>query len=254
MPPAPVVPCRAPDAPNFPRERLEMIREIEAGHFWFLPREKLLQRTLAAHRRPPAVVLDVGCGSGQWSRRLQGAGYRVCGTDIWPEPPPGMAADEYATGVAEALPWPDASCDVLTLLDTLEHVDDLAALKEAHRVLRRGGLLLVSVPAFPSLWSERDRKAGHRRRYTRGSLQTALHAAGFEVRQIFGFQLFLLPLLWCSRQLMRVRPTQLTAEEKPSRWTNRLLRAINETEVWLGGIGRPALGSSLIAVARKATP
>lgn len=231
-----------------------MIREIEAGHYWFQPREKLLQLTLASHQRPPAIVLDVGCGSGQWSRRLQCAGYRVRGTDIWPEPPHGLAADEYATGVAEALPWPDASCDVLTLLDTLEHVDDGPALREALRVLRPGGLLLLSVPAFPSLWSARDARAGHRRRYTRSSLRTALHAAGFAVRQVFGFQFFLLPLFWCSRQLMRVRPTQLTAEEKPSRWTNRLLRAINETEVWLGGIGRPPLGSSLIAVARKATP
>ena len=149
---------------EFPRARMDMIRRAEAGHFWFEGREQVLLPTLLRQRVPPAGVLDVGCGSGRWARRLESLGYRVTGTDIWPEPPEGLTEESYVMGTAEALPWPDASCDVLTMLDTLEHVDDLMAVRESRRVLRPEGVLLVSVPAFPGLWSGRDVQAGHRRR------------------------------------------------------------------------------------------
>ncbi len=228
-----------------------MICRVESQHFWFQPREKLLTRTLLRQHRPPAVVRDVGCGSGSWVRHLRGLGYRVMGTDIWPEAPAGLAAEEYASGTAEALPWPEASCDVVTMLDALEHVDDVPALGECHRVLRPDGILLLSVPAFPGLWSQRDVRAGHRRRYTRRSLAAALRQARLRPIQMFGFQFFLLPMVWMSRRIARRRASQLAAEEMPARPINRLLGWLNEVEVWAGQLMRPPWGSSLVAVARK---
>jgi len=54
----------------------------------------------------------------------------------------GLSID-YREGVGEALPWPDASFDVVTCVDVLEHVDDLdMVLSEAARVLRPGGWFL----------------------------------------------------------------------------------------------------------------
>ena len=240
-----------PAQTSFPRDRLEMIRRIEARHFWFGPREKLLQQTLHRHCTPGATILDLGCGSGRWVRQLKVLGHAVRGTDIWPGAPEGLAPEEYAPGTAEALPWPDASADAITLLDTLEHVDDLAALRECHRVLRPHGILLVSVPAFPALWSRRDTRAGHRRRYTRTTLATALGQGGFELHQLFGYQFLLLPLLWVSRRLARFKSGQLEEEESPAPWLNRTLRLVNEFEVWAGRMARPPFGSSLIAVGRK---
>jgi SAM-dependent methyltransferase len=237
----------------FPRARMELIGTTEAGHFWFAPREELLAQTLGRHRPPPAAVLDVGCGTGRWLQRLQRDGYDGLGADIWPEPPVAMRGDNYRIGRAEALPWETGRCDAVTLLDTLEHVDDVQALREAWRVLRPGGIVLVSVPAFPGLWSERDRKAGHRRRYTRASLAAVVRAGGFESVALFGYQMALLPLIWWSRRRARSQPDQLNAEEFPSPWLNRVLRAINRTEVALGCGCRPPIGSSLILVARKAS-
>ena len=232
---------------EFPHARLEFIRKAEAAHFWFQPRQRLLEQTLVRRAALPARVLDVGCGSGRWVRHLAELGYEVAGTDIWPPPPDGLATENYACGTAEKLPWPDASFDVATMLDILEHVDDLSALRECRRLLKPEGQLLVAVPAFPSLWSERDVRAGHRRRYTRKSLAMTLRTAGFEPQQIFGYQFLLLPLIGMSRLIARRRTRQLGVEDQPPRWLNRILRLINDLEVRAGAIRRPPIGSSLIA-------
>jgi SAM-dependent methyltransferase len=101
-------------------------------------------------------VLDIGCGEGGLARRLASAGARVVGVDPLPgalERARGHAdggpSARYVEGVAEALPFPDASFDVAIFFNSLHHVPVEAmdaALEEAARVLRPGGLLYVQEP------------------------------------------------------------------------------------------------------------
>ena len=79
--------------------------------------------------------------------------------------------------------------------DVLEHVDDDAALGECPRALRPGGLLVVLVPAWPALWSDRDVRAGHLRRYRRRGLRKLVESAGFTVAELRGYQFVLLPAI-----------------------------------------------------------
>ena len=85
----------------------------------------------------------------------------------------------YAVDDVYGLSRADESFDVVTQFDVLEHLDDdLAALEEARRVLTPGGLLLLSVPAHPILWSSNDEVAGHRRRYRRSQLARRIGESG----------------------------------------------------------------------------
>lgn len=148
-----------------------------------LREELLLTAFLAA--KPGPQVLDAGAGSGTFSNRLAARGFEVTSTDVTDE-----ALEVLRTRVAGAvqradatsLPFETASFDALVLAEVLEHVDDdCAALTEAARVLRPGGVLGITVPRNPAWFSRSDEWAGHVRRYTREQLESRVGAAGFDI-------------------------------------------------------------------------
>ncbi len=90
--------------------------------------------------------------------------------------------DLVKLGAAEDLPYENASFDVVTALDVIEHLDDdIAGLREMRRVLRDDGRILLFVPAFMFLWGVQDDVSNHRRRYTLPRLLKAVENAGFAV-------------------------------------------------------------------------
>jgi hypothetical protein len=119
-------------------------------------------------------------------------------------------------------------------------------------ILRSGGTLLVAVPGWPSLWGPRDVQAGHLRRYRRRDLSNVLRQAGFEVREVRGYQFLLLPVIVMSRLVGRLRGDhQLRSEERVRGRANRVLLAVNRLEARAARVAalRPPTGSSLIVVA-----
>jgi SAM-dependent methyltransferase len=238
---------------GFDGTRLAKIRELEAWHFWFVGRRELVRGLLARHLGPaPQAVLDVGCGTGHLAGELLAAGHRVTALDRLPEAL--GAARNRGLGLLRAdagrLPLRGGAFDAVTLLDVLEHVDDAATLAELRRVVRPGGLLVLTVPAAPWLWSHRDAAAGHLRRYTRGSLEKTLAAGGFAPLELGPYQCALLPVVAASRILGRRGPRLRDAEERPPALLNAALSWVNRREVALG-LGRLPFGSSLAAACRR---
>ena len=242
--------------PSFRADRLARLGAIEEEHFWFGPRLALVERLLNRHRPAPgALVLDLGCGTGALLEPLRRRGYRALGLDVRPEGLASVRARDPDAWVVQAeadrLPLRDGSVDAVLALDVLEHVDDSAVLAEVARVLRPGGLLVASVPAYPWLWSVRDEDAGHLRRYGGRTLERVLREAGLVPSDLLHYQCLLFPLVVASRLAGRRGTAARDLEDAPPRFANRALGAVNRFEVRLGRHVRFPFGSSLVAAAEK---
>jgi len=238
---------------TFPEHRLEILPGPESHHFWHAPRRYLLSRLIQryqSHIGINSAFIDIGCGNGALVTLLRRRGIDAFGVDPYAASQ-GMNPQVFTQATAENLPFVSGSQTRVGMFDVLEHVDDPTCLREAFRVLKPGGLLFLSVPACPCLWSERDEIAGHRRRYTRRSLRRALTDSGFQVESMFGYQVLLLPLLVCSRWWGRGRARSVDVEDLPPPWINTLLSIPNWLEVSLIPWIRFPIGSSLVAICRS---
>src|SRR5947199_6545096 len=158
--------------------------DVDEHHWWYRGRRRIIRAEL--NRLPllrPACVLDAGCGSGRTLQELVDYG-EVSGIELNADAAAIARArglGEVREGRLEELPWDDATFDLVTCLDVIEHVpDDAAALAEIRRVCRPGGWLLVTVPAYQALWSRHDEANHHYRRYSRSSLRVAARAGGWQ--------------------------------------------------------------------------
>jgi len=157
-------------------------------------RETLMVNTLCRRLRPPATVIDAGCGGGSLSRRLVARGFRLVSFDYsrdfitrLNQAIPAAVAPKLAllSGSAQAMPVRDGTAAAVVCGEVLEHLpDDQAAVTEMYRVLAPGGLALVTVPAFQRRWDDDDEWAGHIRRYDPGQLDRLFEKAGFEVQLV----------------------------------------------------------------------
>lgn len=185
--------------------------EVEETHWWFVGRRRILKSFLARITKGlgknKLQILDIGCGTGANLEMLSEFG-NAQGVDVSDEALAFCRArglDQVRQGEAEHLPYEDATFDLVTAFDVVEHLDDdSSGLKEMRRVLRPNGRALVFVPAFMFLWGVQDDISNHRRRYTLPGIRAALQSAGFELeRASYANITFFLPIM-LGRLLMRV--------------------------------------------------
>ncbi len=149
-------------------------------HPWERARFAWVVALLERHA-PCGRLLDVGAGDGFVARALHRRGRGVVAVDA------GFDAAEMAALIGngvEALTSLPAGrgFSAALLLDVLEHVDDdLTLLREAASCVDDGGVVIVTVPAWPSLFSAHDRALGHRRRYTPTAFDQLLRTAELSV-------------------------------------------------------------------------
>ena len=146
-----------------------------------------------------AVIMDIGCSSGFLLRDLMKSFPEaiIVGADVVKEPLYSLAKTLPGVPLIRfdllQNPLPDNSVDVIIMLNVLEHIeDDVLALKNAFKLLKPGGALVVEVPAGPYFYDAYDAELRHFRRYSSSELQYKLEKAGFKVsrKSHLGFLLF----------------------------------------------------------------
>jgi SAM-dependent methyltransferase len=214
--------------------------------------------------------LDIGCGPGgnfslfqAWRPEL------AVGVDLSPlalDLARALATDArlVRADISKGLPFADGCFDVGTIFNVLYHdwiSDEFAVLIELRRVLKRGGLALITEPAFPALAREMDRMAMGSRRYRLAEFRRLCRSAGLEVVLGSYFTSFGAVVLLATKTaaklvpLARARQRVADIDLKPlNPIVNEVLyrTALVEARAVARGLPMP-FGTTLVCLARKCT-
>jgi SAM-dependent methyltransferase len=187
---------------------------IEDGYWWHRARRAIVCGAIRRYCPRPGRIIDVGCGPGGTSIALRDFG-AVIGVDFSTSSVRTAAARGIPAARMDALrlALADGAFGLAVALDVIEHLDDdVAALAEMRRVVRPGGCVVISVPAYQFLWSDHDVALGHRRRYTRGMLRERLERAGWHVEHCG----YVMPALFPVSATVRLAERALRRRRPPS--------------------------------------
>ncbi len=249
----------------------------EDTYWWHVGKYMIVEKLINRYWGRPiaansaARLLDVGCGTGRILNLLQKYG-QVWGLDSSPHALDfcRMRGFENVSNqdILAGLDFEPASFDVITALDVVEHLDnDRQGLINLGQLLKPGGVLIVSVPAYQLLFSYWDIALGHKRRYTARSLGRVVREAGLELEKRTYTNMAILPpavavrsLKALLKRLRRVNPEGSAVSEETSEDTdfiqvppalNRFLIALYRVEAWLSAKSYIPFGLSVVAVCRR---
>lgn len=257
--------CMAPamlaDHDGYHEPLFEEYEKLEATHFWFVHRRRLILDVLQSHFPTLRSFMDIGCGTAENLKAIEQRfpHARICGGEASLQALASARNKSNAQFIqmdARALPF-TAAFDVIGAFDVIEHVDDdERVLAEMYRACRAGGGLILTVPQHPSLWSHLDDAAKHKRRYTRSELLGKVQAAGFQPVYVTSFMSLLLPAMALSRLQQRLKPPKDAVDDgfRIGNTLNRIFGGVcsAERQLILAGLRFP-LGGSLLVAARKAS-
>lgn len=233
---------------------IDMMAFAEDTHWWHRAKRRLVLDLL---KRAGATgpCLDVGSGGGALIAELEHE-MRTVGVDLSPR----SLAHARARGIrsvalaeAETLPFRSETFGCALALDVLEHSSRPERVAvEIRRVLRPGGLLIVTVPAFRFMWSYADHVLGHYRRYTKRQLTEDLERSGLTPLRVSYFHSWLLPIAWIVRKLRPIVGKAEGPDDFPvPRLLNSFLFGVSKSELRLLARSDLPFGLSILAVARN---
>lgn len=214
----------------------ENLARVEADHWYYAGKRELVRRWIARARPAQAadVLLDCGAGTGRFAKEME-AHCRVLVLDDHEEALRLLRAqfrpEQVLSLAGDRVPLPDASLEYVTALDVLEHVpDDQAVVDGFARLLKPGGLAVVTVPASMALWSDWDEVLHHFRRYARPQLRALFRERDWELVYVNYTNVFAYPAVWLLRRWRKWFPAAKDApraeDRMPSAFANKILRAL----------------------------
>jgi len=184
------------------------MNEQGRNHWWYNARREILEHELSRY----------SSGNSQQVRILDMAS--ACGYNLPTCARHGMAfgidLSEYAImfckqknltrivqGDVQYLPYADNTFDIVVALDVFEHIkEDVASMKEIARILKKGGKLILNVPAFMSLFSYHDEAFEHLRRYRANEIKEKLRSVNLQVNFLSYWSFFIFPIIFLMRKVI----------------------------------------------------
>ncbi|WP_405120871.1 class I SAM-dependent methyltransferase [Pseudomonas leptonychotis] len=245
---------------GFKSEYFAELARLEGANFWFRARNKLIVWALQAYKPDAQSFFEVGCGTGfvLSGIAVSHPDMSLSGSEIFLEGLSRAAARvpsaKFMQMDARRVPFVD-EFDAIGAFDVLEHIEeDEAVLAQLHSALKPEGVLLLTVPQHPRLWSASDEYACHVRRYTCAEVESKFRKAGFKILRSTSFVTALLPAMMFSRYMQKKskKAFDSASELKINPFINGAFYTLMIFEL-IGirlGLNYPVGGSRLI-VARK---
>lgn len=234
------------------KENLTTLKELQElenlSYFWISAKQELILSLIEGK-----TVLDMGCGTGSLAVALAKKGCKVTAADVMDISSSllnnGGSNEINFVNLDAERPWNFFTpFDCIILSDVLEHTkNDNFVLSESYRALKSDGVLIVTVPALPRLWTEHDDLVGHERRYTKKEIINKLIKAGFLIQMVrYWNSVGALVLMGIKVRLLHKNYSQ---KDIANSWLNRsLLFYFKHLE---NKIHPPFLGASLVLKCRK---
>jgi len=242
---------------NHSKTNYDIESQVERFHWWFAVRRKLLYFLIQSlHLSKDTLTLDIGCGTGSNLTILISTGMKVFGLDR------SLYALTLAqkkinlpmiNGDLDILPFRPNSIGLIIAMDILEHLEkDANGLNEIYKVLEKGGILIITVPAFKSLGGIQDVVTGHKRRYSLKEISNKLRLGGFNILRSSYFNLFLFFPIFFARRIIQLFGSNIESENKINfPLINFFLKIIFSIELYILKYISFPFGVSIFCVARK---
>lgn len=229
---------------------------LEEKHWWHISKRRTVLRLIKRYATGDRIkILDVGCGTGRNMEVFKELG------DVWGLDNSSLALEycrkrglrNLKLSFAEKTSLKSSFFDVITLLDVLEHTDDNKTLKEMSRILKKNGVIILTVPAFSWLWSNWDKTLHHKRRYNTDQIKRILSTYNFDILKItYLYSFLVIPTLLIRRMKEGIFKKSYPSDFKLSNsFLNSLLNNISKFEFQIAEHFSIPFGTSIIVVAKK---
>ncbi len=250
----------AHDGGGFNSNNFSDLARLEEDNFWFRYRNQLILWSIKKYYPVFNSFLEIGCGTGYVLSAIakEFPNKNLYGSEIFTKGLSFSSARLPFVNLmqmdARRIPY-ISEFDAIGAFDVLEHIEeDEQVLAQIYSALKPRGIMLLTVPQHPWLWSATDERACHVRRYVATDLVAKVKAAGFHVLHSTSFVTILLPAMIISRFFKKkvAASEDDRAELEISPWLNLLFSKLLHIELVSirSGISFPVGGSRLIIAKR----
>ncbi len=225
-------------------------------HFWIIWRFDFFKKFAKSALINDQRFFEVGCGHGIAINQFE-SNYTVTvdGCDLNEYALKKIQNNKgniYCYNIYQKMAEFKEKYDGVILFDVIEHIDDdIDFLKTSCFHVKKGGLVMIDVPAYQSMYSKYDAVIGHKRRYTKKLLKERMEAAGITDVKLSYWGISLVPLLFIRKFVLLFKNDNIASDgfKSPQGFIKKVLFFVMRLELSL--FSKPVIGTSLIAYGRK---